>query len=103
MVAVAAFAASAGVPPHAAIMTTRRPIRSAANCANRALSFCAQRKSTVTLAAFGVACFAQARAVAWPLAARAQQPAMPVVGVLAFGWLESSAHLVAAFHKRRAA
>jgi putative ABC transport system substrate-binding protein len=40
-----------------------------------------------------------AGAAAWPLAARAQQPAMPVLGVLGFGWPESSAHLVAAFHK----
>jgi len=35
---------------------------------------------------------------AWPVAARAQQT-MPLVGVLGFGWPESSAHLVATFQK----
>ena len=36
-------------------------------------------------------------AVAWPLSARAQQPAMPVLGFLYQGSPEPSAHLVAAF------
>jgi putative ABC transport system substrate-binding protein len=35
----------------------------------------------------------------WPLAARAQQPAMPVVGYLYAGAPEATAHLVAAFRK----
>src|SRR5262245_41749791 len=38
-------------------------------------------------------------ATAWPLAARAQQPAMPVVGYLYAGAPETSAHLMAAFRK----
>jgi putative tryptophan/tyrosine transport system substrate-binding protein len=38
-------------------------------------------------------------AVAWPLAAHAQQQAMPVVGYLYNGTPEQSAHLVAAFRK----
>jgi ABC-type uncharacterized transport system substrate-binding protein len=45
------------------------------------------------LAAFG------GTAVAWPLAALAQQPAMPVVGYLYAGTPELSASLVAAFRK----
>jgi putative ABC transport system substrate-binding protein len=38
-------------------------------------------------------------AVAWPLAVRAQQPAMPVIGYLYSGAPESSAQRVAAFRK----
>src|SRR5262249_29895396 len=37
--------------------------------------------------------------IVWPLAARAQQPAMPVVGFLGFGSPEPIGHRVAAFRK----
>src|SRR5205807_644743 len=38
-------------------------------------------------------------AVAWPLAARAQQPAVPIVAFISARSSDGSAHLVAAFRK----
>ena len=38
-------------------------------------------------------------AVAWPLAVRAQQPTMPVVGFINSGYADASAPFVTAFRK----
>jgi putative ABC transport system substrate-binding protein len=38
-------------------------------------------------------------AAAWPLAARAQQPAVPVIGFMSGRWPDDSVHLVAAFRE----
>jgi putative ABC transport system substrate-binding protein len=42
---------------------------------------------------------AAAVSVAWPPAARAQPPAMPVIGLLSGQSPDTSAHLVAAFRR----
>src|SRR5262245_63059683 len=38
-------------------------------------------------------------AVAWPIAARAQQPATPVIGFVQTGAQGAAAHMTAAFHR----
>ena len=40
-----------------------------------------------------------AGATAWPFAARAQRPAMPVIGILNFATANSIPHLLAAFRR----
>ena len=39
-------------------------------------------------------------AAVWPLAARAQQPAMPVIGLMGSGSAAAQSHLTAAFLQR---
>jgi putative ABC transport system substrate-binding protein len=43
--------------------------------------------------------FVSSTAIAWPLAARAQQPTMPEIGFIREGSAESTARWVTGFHK----
>src|SRR5262245_47474033 len=59
--------------------------------AGRYRDFAMKRRELIKLAGAAAACSV------WPIAARTQQPALPIVGVLCGQSADASAHIVAAF------
>src|SRR5262249_3575180 len=81
---------------HSAHTTLRWNVVSSRRCMNdpqpegHMASYIERRKFLATLGG---------AAAAWPLAARAQRPAMPVVGILQAGWAETNPNTASAFRK----